>query len=152
MVKEMTDKLTKQKRSENMSKIHGKDTSLEIKVRKYLYHHGFRYRKNVSDLPGRPDILISKYRTVIFVNGCFWHHHHGCKLATIPKSNTKYWKDKIDKNVKRDIRNIQLLEQMEYHVIIVWECEIKECFDLRMESLINEIKEYELFSEQDISG
>ena len=135
MVKEMTDKLTKQKRSENMSKIHGKDTSLEIKVRKYLYHHGFRYRKNVSDLPGRPDILISKYRTVIFVNGCFWHHHHGCKLATIPKSNTKYWKDKIDKNVKRDIRNIQLLEQMEYHVIIVWECEIKE---------------YELFIKHDI--
>ena len=140
MVKEMTDKLTKQKRSENMSKIHGKDTSLEIKVRKYLYHHGFRYRKNVSDLPGRPDILISKYRTVIFVNGCFWHHHHGCKLATIPKSNTKYWKDKIDKNVKRDIRNIRLLEQMEYRVIIVWECEIKECFELRMENLIDEIK------------
>ena len=150
MVKEMTDKLTKQKRSENMSKIHGKDTSLEIKVRKYLYHHGFRYRKNVSDLPGRPDILISKYRTVIFVNGCFWHHHHGCKLATIPKSNTKYWKDKIDKNVKRDIRNIQLLEQMEYHAIIVWECEIKECFDLRMDNLISEIKEYELFIKNDI--
>ena len=150
MVKEMADKLTKQKRSENMSKIHGKDTSLEIKVRKYLYHHGFRYRKNVSDLPGRPDILISKYRTVIFVNGCFWHHHHGCKLATIPKSNTKYWKDKIDKNVKRDIRNIQLLEQMEYHVIIVWECEIKECFELRMENLISEIKEYELFIKHDI--
>ena len=86
-----------EKRSNNMKAIKGKDTSLELKVRKYLYHHGFRYRKNVRRLPGTPDIVIDKYHVCIFVNGCFWHHHYHCKLATVPKSHHDYWVKKIER-------------------------------------------------------
>lgn len=135
----MPDRITKKQRSANMRAIKSKDTSLEVKVRKYLYHHGFRYRKNVKELPGKPDIVLDKYRTVIFVNGCFWHHHYNCKLAVIPKSRTEYWTKKISKNVENDIKNTKLLEQMDYHVITVWECEIKEAFEDRMQYLIQEI-------------
>lgn len=137
----MPDRITKQQRSANMKAIKGKDTSIELKVRKYLYHHGFRYRKNVKELPGTPDIVLDKYHTVIFVNGCFWHHHHNCKLAVIPKTRVEYWTKKIDKNVENDIKNTKLLEQMDYHVITVWECEIKEAFEDRMQYLIQEIRE-----------
>ena len=91
----MSEEVSSQ-RSKNMRAIKGKDTSIELKVRKYLYHHGFRYRKNVKDLPGKPDIVIDKYHTVIFVNGCFWHHHYNCKRATLPKSHQDYWLKKID--------------------------------------------------------
>lgn len=135
----MPDRITKQQRSANMRAIKSKDTSLEVKVRKYLYHHGFRYRKNVKELPGTPDIVLDKYHTIIFVNGCFWHHHYNCKLAVIPKSRTEYWTKKINKNVENDIKNTKLLEQMDYHVITVWECEIKEAFEDRMQYLIQEI-------------
>ncbi len=136
----MPDNISKEKRSKIMSNIHGKDTTIEIKVRKYLYHHGFRYRKNVSNLPGKPDIVLYKYKVVIFVNGCFWHHHYNCKIATYPKTRKEYWKNKIDKNVVNDIINQKKLQQMDYKVIVVWECEIEECFDYRMEELIKEIK------------
>mgnify|MGYP002304207760 CR=1 FL=1 len=135
------DHLTKNRRSWNMSHIKGKNTSIEVKVRKYLYHQGFRYRKNVSDLPGKPDILISKYNVVIFVNGCFWHHHYKCKLAYIPKSNTEYWKKKLEKNVENDEKDYEQLRNMGYRVLIVWECELKENFDERMDALVHEIKE-----------
>ena len=91
----MPDRISREKRSWNMSQIKGKDTSIEVMVRKYLFKHGFRYRKNVSALPGKPDILLPKYKTVIFVNGCFWHHHYGCKSAYIPKSKTDYWINKF---------------------------------------------------------
>ena len=137
----MPDRITKQQRSANMRAIKSKDTSLEVKVRKYLYHHGFRYRKNVKELPGTPDIVLDKYHTIIFVNGCFWHHHYNCKLAVIPKTRVEYWTKKIDKNVENDIKNTKLLEQMDYHVITVWECEIKEAFEDRMQYLIQEIRE-----------
>jgi len=137
----MPDRITKIQRSKNMSKIRSKDTSIEIKVRKYLYHHGFRYRKNVRELPGVPDIVIYKYRTVIFINGCFWHHHYNCKYATFPKSRVEYWTKKINKNVDNDNRHYQQLKQLDYKVIVVWECEIKDCFDYRMKELINEILE-----------
>ena len=133
------DKLTKDKRSWNMSRIKGKDTSIEMEVRKYLYHHGFRYRKNVKELPGKPDIVLYKYRTVIFINGCFWHHHSHCRLAYIPKSKTAYWIKKFNDNMERDIENQKQLESMDYKVIIVWECELKDCFDYRMQKLIEEI-------------
>ena len=139
----MPDRITKQQRSANMRAIKGKDTSLEIKVRKYLYHHGFRYRKNVKDLPGKPDIVLDKYHTVIFVNGCFWHHHYNCKLAVIPKSRTEYWTKKINKNVENDIKNTKLLEQMDYHVITIWECEIKEAFEDVMQNVMDEIKNWD---------
>ncbi len=135
----MPDNLTKEQRHKNMSAIKGKDTSIEVKVRKYLWAHGFRYRKNVKDLPGTPDIVIPKYKAVIFINGCFWHHHYNCKLAVLPKSNTEYWTKKIDKNVDNDIKNYNLLQQMDYNIITVWECEIKEDFEHRMKLLIEEI-------------
>lgn len=136
----MSDRITKEQRSKNMSRIRGKDTSIEIKVRKYLYHHGFRYRKNVKSLPGTPDIVLMKYNVVLFVNGCFWHHHHNCKYATVPKTNPLYWKEKIEKNVENDIKNYNKLVQLDYKVIVIWECEIKECFEYRMNELIKEIK------------
>ena len=85
------DKISKEKRSKNMSKIKSHDTSIEIKVRKYLFSQGFRYRKNVKSLPGKPDIVLSKYKTVIFINGCFWHRHPGCKYATTPSSHQEFW-------------------------------------------------------------
>ena len=138
----MPDKITKKQRSENMRKIKSKDTSIEVKVRKYLYHHGFRYRKNVKELPGKPDIVLDKYKVVIFVNGCFFHHHNNCKLAYIPKSNIDFWIKKFNRNIENDIKHINQLEQMDYKVITVWECEIKDCFEYRMEELVKEIIEF----------
>lgn len=135
----MPDSITKEQRSRNMSHIKSKDTSIEIKVRKYLYHHGFRYRKNVKELPGTPDIVIDKYRVVIFVNGCFWHHHYNCKLATMPKTRQDYWIPKIQKNINNDIKHYQQLKQMDYRVIVVWECELENIFEYRMKELIIEI-------------
>ncbi len=134
----MSEEVSSQ-RSKNMRAIKGKDTSIELKVRKHLYHHGFRYRKNVKDLPGKPDIVIDKYHTAIFVNGCFWHHHYNCKRATLPKSHQDYWLKKIDRNVENDIKNTKLLEQMDYHVITIWECEINEAFEDIMQNVIDEI-------------
>ncbi len=133
------DNLSTSKRSWNMSRIKSKDTSLEIEVRKYLYHHGFRYRKNVKDLPGTPDIVLTKYHTAIFINGCFWHHHFNCKLAYVPKSRTEYWLKKFESNINNDIEKEKELRELDYKVITVWECELKECFEYRMEKLIEEI-------------
>ena len=136
----MPDRITKEQRSYNMSKIKGKDTNIEVKVRKYLYHHGYRYRKNVKGLPGTPDILLTKQRIAIFVNGCFWHHHYNCKLAVYPKSRIDYWKTKINKNVDNDIKNYNLLKQLDYKVIVIWECELNEVFESRLQQLIEEIE------------
>ena len=135
----MADRISKDKRSWNMSRIKDKDTTIEVLVRKYLYHHGFRYRKNVKELPGKPDIFLPKYNTVIFVNGCFFHHHYGCKLAYIPKSNSEFWINKFNKNIQNDNKIVKELHQLGYRVIVVWECEIKECFDYRMNALVEEI-------------
>ena len=135
----MADRMTKKQRSINMSHIKSKDTSIELKVRKYLYHHGFRYKKNDKTLPGTPDIVISKYRVVIFINGCFWHYHYNCKYAILPKTRQVYWLKKINRNVDNDLKHYKELEQLDYKVIVVWECEIKECFEYRMRMLINEI-------------
>lgn len=127
-------------RSKIMSHIRGKDTKPEIKVRKYLYHHGFRYRKNDRGLPGTPDIVVLKYKVAIFVNGCFWHHHYNCKYATIPKTRKEYWLPKIQRNIDNDIKHYKQLEDMDYRVIVVWECEVRDVFEYRMEQLIEEIK------------
>lgn len=135
----MPDVFTKEQRSKVMSHIRGKDNKPETMVRRYLWHHGFRYRKNDKSLPGTPDIVISKYRTAIFINGCFWHHHYGCKYGRCPQSRTEYWVQHINKNVENDVKNYNLLQQLDYKVIVVWECEIKEDFDHRMKLLIEEI-------------
>ena len=121
----MTDVHNTETRSYNMSQIKGKDTKPEEIVRKYLFSKGFRYRKNVSNLPGKPDIVLPKYKICIFVNGCFWHKHEGCKYFVWPKSNEEFWKDKLEKNVARDKNEQAELEKMGWHILIVWECQLK---------------------------
>lgn len=122
----MADVHTPEQRSYNMSRIRGKNTKPEELVRKYLFAQGFRYRKNDVRLPGKPDIVLPKYKTVIFVNGCFWHGHEGCKYFVWPKSNTEFWKNKITGNIQRDMRNQQELSKQGWSVIIIWECELKK--------------------------
>lgn len=112
-----------------MSRIKAKDTSIEIRVRKWLYHHGYRYRKNVSTLLGKPDIVLKSYNTVIFIHGCFWHRHPNCKDATTPKTRTEFWQSKFAKNIANDKKNTQKLEEMGFRVLIIWECEINKHFD-----------------------
>lgn len=112
-------------RSYNMSRIRGKDTKPEIIVRKFLHANGFRYRLHVNNLPGKPDIVLSKYNTVIFVHGCFWHAHEGCKYFKIPQTKTEWWKEKLFGNKKRDEMHIGQLKNMGWNVIVVWECELK---------------------------
>ena len=113
-------------RSYNMSKIRDKNTKPEELVRKYLFSQGFRYRKNVRTLPGSPDIVLPKYKTVIFVNGCFWHGHKGCRYFVWPENNADFWREKITTNIQRDARKIALLEQAGWRVLVVWECELKK--------------------------
>ncbi len=119
------DKLTTQQRHANMSAIHGKDTKPEVIVRKWLWRHGFRYRLNHPRLPGHPDIVMRKYRTCVFVNGCFWHGHEGCKYYTVPKTNTEFWVNKVKRNKERDRRVALELARMGWHYITIWECELK---------------------------
>lgn len=115
----------KKTRSYNMSRIRGKDTKPEEIVRKYLFAQGFRYRKNDRCLPGKPDIVLPKYKTVVFVNGCFWHKHEGCKYFVWPKSNSEFWKEKIEGTAERDKNVTEELTKMGWSVLVVWECELK---------------------------
>ncbi len=108
-----------------MSKISSKNTKPEILVRKYLFAHGFRFRVNDKRLPGKPDIVLPKYKSVIFVNGCFWHGHKNCKASTLPTSNTDFWRTKIESNIERDTKEQMQLEQMGYKVFIIWQCQLK---------------------------
>lgn len=119
------DKLTKEQGHHCMSAIKGKDTKLELLVRKFLFSRGSRYRLNHSRLPGHLDIVLRKYRTVIFVNGCFWHSHEGCKYYILPKTNVEFWQDKIEQNWNRDIEERQKLASMGWHCITVLECQLK---------------------------
>ena len=121
----MGDVMTPEQRHKCMARILSKNTKPEIMVRKYLFARGFRYRKNVRRLPGTPDIVLRKYRTVIFVNGCFWHGHEGCRYSHLPKSNVEFWRNKIERNKKRDLRERVELRRMGWHVIQVWECQLK---------------------------
>ena len=121
----MADVHDPETRSYNMSKIKGKDTKPEILVRKYLFANGFRYRINVKTLPGKPDIVLPKYKTVIFVNGCFWHGHKGCKYFVLPKTRTEWWLQKIKDTQKRDKQAEIELNVMGWRVIRIWECELK---------------------------
>ena len=135
----MADVHTPEKRSYNMSQIRNKDTKPEEIVRKYLFSQGFRYRKNDKRLPGTPDIVLPKYRTVIFVNGCFWHGHEGCRYFVWPKSNTEFWKKKINANIHRDAVKHEQLEALGWRVIIVWECELKKDKEIALSNLKSEI-------------
>lgn len=135
----MADNHSKDQRSYNMSRIRSKDNKPEDLVCKYLFSKGFRYRKNVKKLPGCPDIVLPKYKTVIFVNGCFWHKHD-CPRFVWPSSNQDYWTPKITRNAERDIINHNLLRLQGWNVIVVWECELKKSVrENRLERLINEI-------------
>ena len=124
----MADIKSKEERSYNMSRIRGKDTKPETLVRKYLFSRGFRYRKNDRRLPGTPDIVLSKYKTVIFVNGCFWHGHQGCKYFVWPKNNADFWKTKIETNIQRDKAKQSKLREMGWKVIVIWECQLRSEF------------------------
>ena len=117
--------MVSESRSKIMSTIHGKNTKPELTVRRYLWHNGFRYRLNNPRLPGHPDLVLRKYRTCIFVNGCFWHGHEGCKYFRMPKTNVDFWTKKINRNRERDKQEQQLLAKMGWHVISIWECELK---------------------------
>lgn len=108
-----------------MSAVKGKDTKPEILVRKWLHAAGYRFRLHVKELPGKPDIVLPKYKTVIFVNGCFWHQHQGCPHAKLPITNKQFWEEKLQKNAERDERNYQELRGMGWKVRIIWECEVK---------------------------
>lgn len=127
------DKLTKEQRHRNMAAIHGKDTKPEMLVRKFLFSRGFRFRLNHPRLPGHPDLVLRKYRTVIFVNGCFWHGHDNCKYFRLPRTNVEFWKNKIERNKKRDHEEQIRLAAMGWHCITVWECQLKP--QLREETL-----------------
>lgn len=120
----MTDIMTKQQRHTCMSRIHSKDTKPELKVRQWLWNHGYRYRLNVKGVPGKPDIVMRRYRTAIFVNGCFWHGHEGCEKFKMPKSNVEFWKTKIHRNQERDELNYHVLKENGWQVLVLWECEL----------------------------
>ena len=150
----MTDRLTPEQRHRVMSRIYGKGTKPELKVRQWLWRHGYRYRLNVKSVPGKPDIVMRRYRTAIFVNGCFWHGHHvetfqetslqmvNSKCCKIPQTNREFWVNKIKRNQERDQKNYQLLHDNGWQVIVIWECQLTpkriEETMLRVELLLNE--------------
>lgn len=121
----MVDHLSKEHRSWNMSRIRSKDTKPEMIVRSLLHRMGYRFRLYRKDLPGKPDIVLPKYKTVIFVHGCFWHRHKGCNRCTNPSSHRKYWSAKFDRNIKKDHLNRVELRKLGWGVLVIWECEVK---------------------------
>jgi DNA mismatch endonuclease (patch repair protein) len=136
----MVDNHSPKVRSYNMSRIRGKDTKPEEIARKYLFAKGLRYRKNDKRLPGKPDIVLPKYKTVIFVHGCFWHSHKNCPDFVRPKSNQDYWLPKLERNRLRDSEHIVALESDGWYVIVVWECELKKAVrDENLRRLYKEI-------------
>ncbi|MDO4163553.1 MAG: very short patch repair endonuclease [Bacteroides sp.] len=120
------DKISPEQRHKTMAAIRSSNTKPEIIVRKYLFAHGFRYRLNLSRLPGHPDIVLRKYRTCIFINGCFWHGHEGCGCYVPPKTNADFWAAKIKRNKERDVEVQHKLARMGWHCIVIWECDLKK--------------------------
>jgi len=121
----MADVHTPRQRSYNMQQIRSKDTKPEMLVRRFLHANGFRYKLHDKSLPGKPDIVLPKYRTVIFVHGCFWHGHKNCKYFKIPKTRTKWWTDKINRNLENDKKVIKLLKKDKWDVVVIWQCRMK---------------------------
>jgi len=136
------DKLTKEQRSRIMSSIKSKNTKPEILVRSLLHSMGYRFRIHKKDLPGSPDIYLKKYNAVIFVNGCFWHQHKNCKHGHIPKTNTEYWIEKLERNVERDQKNYKLLNEMGIHWLVIWECEIDVIHKEENNILVNKLRQF----------
>lgn len=122
----MADVHTRAQRSFNMSRIRSRDTKPEMLVRRFLHGHGYRYTLHNKKLPGRPDIVLPKYRTIIFIHGCFWHGHAGCRYFTIPKTRTQWWTDKIATNQANDARALHILKEQDWKVIEIWECDLKK--------------------------
>ncbi len=122
----MADVHSKETRSYNMSRIHSKDTKPEMLVRKFLHSQGFRYRLHVKEMPGKPDIVLPKYKTVIFIHGCFWHGHSGCKYYVVPKTRTEWWLNKINGNIANDDKALIALKEKGWKIITLWECELKK--------------------------
>lgn len=119
------DRHTPEQRHRNMAAVKGKNTKPEITVRKLLHKLGYRFRLHRKDLPGRPDIVLPKYKTVIFIHGCFWHRHPNCKYASTPSTNTVFWEKKLEENVRRDREDVDKLEKLGWRVITIWSCELK---------------------------
>lgn len=136
----MADVHNKATRSYNMSRIKSKDTKPEILVRKFLFAHGYRYKLHDKNLPGKPDIVLPKYKTVIFVNGCFWHGHKNCKYFVVPKTRTKWWLDKIETNRTNDRKKRKLISKLGWKTITIWECQLKKkTVDLTLTKLLKAI-------------
>jgi DNA mismatch endonuclease, patch repair protein len=127
---------SKQKRSEVMSRIRGKNTKPEMILRSKLFQKGFRFRVHQRDLPGKPDIVLPKYQTAIFVHGCFWHYHKDCREGRIPSTNSKFWKEKLRRNIAKDKANIKELRKDNWNVFVIWECEIERHLDQTMRKLL----------------
>lgn len=135
------DKHSKEVRSYNMSKIKSKDTKPELLVRKYLFSKGFRYRLHNKKLPGTPDLVLPKYKTAIFINGCFWHGHNNCKYFVIPKTRTEWWLEKISRNIERDTENKKILTELGWKIMEIWECELKTSVrDITFETILRKLK------------
>lgn len=137
----MADHLSKERRSWNMSRIKGRDTIPERKLRSCLHRLGFRFRIHEKKLPGKPDVVLPKYRTVIFVHGCFWHRHDSCKYAATPKSNESFWLEKFRGTLERDERNLNALKKLGWQVVIAWECEIKSNVDQVAQRIASHLEE-----------
>lgn len=135
----MTDNISKERRSFVMSRVRSRDTKPEKIVRSVLFSMGFRFRLCQKNLPGKPDIVLKKYKTVIFVHGCFWHGHENCKNARIPKSNIDFWKGKIERNKQRFEEVSRQLREQGWNVVVIWECEIRKHFEDAMKKLIETI-------------
>ena len=135
------DSFSKEERSRIMSRIRSFDTKPEVAVRKYLFSKGLRYRKNVATLPGKPDLVFPKYKTVVFIHGCFWHGHN-CKAADLPETRREFWEKKIEGNKSRDKENVLALQSLGWKILTVWQCEIKNkiLFEKRLSVLIQEIQ------------
>lgn len=137
----MADVLSGEQRHKCMSHIKSKDTKPEVLVRRFLFANGYRFRLHRKDLPGKPDIVLPKYKVAIFINGCFWHGHKDCRFATIPVNNREFWKSKIEGNVERDQINIAKLENLGWHVIEIWQCQLKpKNKDLTLKKLLLELQ------------
>ena len=136
----MADVHSPQTRSYNMSRIKGKNTRPEMLVRRFLFANGFRYRLHDDKLPGKPDIVLPRYKTVIFVHGCFWHGHEGCRYFVVPKTRTEWWMQKIEGNKLNDSRKVLSLEEMGWNCITIWECQLKQQkLNFTLKTLLSEL-------------